>query len=250
MSRHRISSFAWLLMCGTVLLFVLGACGSTGQVRVNYPLLASGRSAAKGFDVGTWRVELDVARLAFGPLYLCATSAASAELCTTALSEVLTSGTVDLLADAPQEIGRVVGTSGNIRSAMYDFGITWTTTQVQATAMPLAPGGHSIHIEGRASRNGVQFRFVADVDLFPPKAGFRAVQGRRVSADVSDSQTSLLVKFDATQWWNNVDFEALAQSSSQSPDVPVVLSPTSPSANAIIVALTTQAPPTFQWMKP
>ena len=225
-------------------LLVCAGCGSTGQREIDYPLFARGQAPAP-FQAGEWVVTLEVARVGFGPAYFCATAAASSDLCPVAVAEFASSAELDALNPTPQELGTVEGVSGTIRSSTYDYAFTWLNTQRSPRPTAAAPLGHSAHFEGRASRGGQTFRFVADVDVTPQTQGARAVQGARVEADVQDSNIRLDLRVDATAWWRNVDFNELAQSDR---DV-VVVSPTSRAYSALVIAMTATATPVLEWSR-
>ena len=118
------------------------------------------------------------------------------------------------------------------------------TATSRPTVQPSAPGGHSLRFEGRATRDAQRFAFVADVDLLPPARGFRAVQGRRVDATDALDARALVVGFDATAWLSQIDWDALAQLAQD----PVVITPDSKAANAIVIAIAASAPPTFRFL--
>lgn len=230
------------------LLLALGSlsCGDTGIPNVRYPLLARGAPAAP-FTVGEYTVELEVAELAFGPLYLCATSAASSDLCPSAVSEFADSAVIDLLDGERQALGDVVGFAGEVRSATFDYGITWLSTQRVPTATVAAIAGHSLHVEGTASRDGDTLRFLADLDLTPQAQGTRTVQGARVQGEGQATATSLTLTFDPQRWWAQVDFEELSALAAMTPDETLVLPKGSRAASALTIAITANYPPEFIW---
>lgn len=217
-------------------------CGETGQEEVSYPVFAAGTAPAP-FIVGAYEVTLDVAQVGFGPVYFCATAAASSDLCPAALAEFASTATLDGVNDEAQQLGDVRGVTGEIRSATYDYAITWLSTQRNPTPAPGAPGGHSAHFEGRAVGGATEFRFVADVDVVPQLQGSRAVQGARVSANVQDSSVRLDVRFDPGAWWRSVDFSELEALGGD----PVVVPAGSRAMNAVVIGMTATAPPTFEW---
>lgn len=222
-------------------LLLLAGCGDTGQVRVRYPALATG--APGTFSAGGWDVVLDVATVGFGPAYFCATAAASMDLCPTAVNELAAVAAFDALAAAPQPLGDVVGVAGALRSVAYDFGITWFTRQTAPSPAAGAPAGHSARFEGRASKGMTTFRFVADIDVAPSRAGTLAVQGARVEADVGAQTARLTVAVDPRRFWDDVDFDALAAEAGD----PIVVAPGSRAFNSVVLRMTTTAAPTFRW---
>lgn len=221
-------------------LATIGAgCGDTGQRDLKYKAYFSGRATAP-FAVGEWEVALDVASVGFGPAYFCAS--ASSSLCPAAMAEFAASVAVNGLEPVPQQIGSIDGVSGQIRSATYDYALTWFTTQASARPTAAAPGGHSAHFEGRAQRAGLSFRFVADVDVAPRDQGTQAVRGVYALADVQDEQVRLDVQLDPAAWWRAVNFDEVAGLGGD----PVVVPASSPAHNAIALEMQNR-PATFSW---
>ncbi|MSP63422.1 MAG: hypothetical protein EXR72_24380 [Myxococcales bacterium] len=219
------------------LLLVIGGCGDTGQRLVDYP--AFGQGSREPTMAGEWIVTLDVANVGIGPIYFCATEAASSDLCPTAVNELAAVAAIDALESGP--LGRVTGVTGAIRSATYDFAITWFNRQKAPQAAPEAPGGHSAQFEGRATRGARTVRFVADIDVLPPHAGSLAVQGVRVSGLVSARTARLEVTLDPHAFFGAVDFDELALAVED----PVVVRPGSRAYSAIVLRMSTTAAPTF-----
>ncbi len=220
-------------------------CGDTGQPRIEHPAYARG-TAARAVDVGAWQVTLDVAQVGFGPVTFCAGRAASDELCPQGLAEVTSVSTIDALNEAEQPIGRVHGFVGTVRSAGFAYGITWLPTQTTATAFPAAPGGHSAHLEGTATSTTGTFRFVADVDVVPLGQGQHAVSAVGLDAPIDEATARLDVRLDPSAWLAQVDFDELAATGQD----PVRVEPKSRAANAIVVGMTSLAPPRFEWSRP
>lgn len=224
------------------LLSILGlGCGSAGASEVRYLVVAEG-AASPPFAAGDWMVTLDVARVSLGPIYFCATAAASSSLCPAAVQEFAGVAEFDALRPAAQPLGFVTGAPGSIRSASYDLGITWFTTQRTATPAA-ASAGRSAHFEGHATLGSRTLRFVCDVRATPMIQGAQVVQGARVSADVTGSNVRLVVRADPAAWWTAVD---LSELEAQVGD-PVVIPPSSRIHNAVVVAMTAGAPLRFEW---
>lgn len=224
------------------LLLVLSACGATGQATVDYALYGAGTGPVA--QAGAYTITLDRAEVAIGPIYFCATEAASTDLCSAAVNELADIVVVDALDPSPQAIGRITGSTGTIRSATYDHGYTWFPTQTAPRAAPQAPGGHSARLAGTISDGTRSFRVTADLDLIPTYQGTRAVQGRRVGpAEITDGGQRLDLALDAAGWWAEVDLEAL---SAEGLDTVEVL-PTSRAYNALLLAMSAQRPARFTW---
>lgn len=218
------------------------ACGDTGQELVSYPIFAAA-TAPGPLRVGEYEITLEAAQVGFGPVYFCATAAASADLCSSAVGEFAASATIDALSPNEQRLGEVRGVSGEIRSATYDYAITWLNTQTSPTPTSAAPGGHSAHFEGRVTRGLSTFRFIADIDVVPQFQGLLAVQAARASASVHDSRVRLDIRFDASAWWQTVDFSELEALGVD----PVLVPKNARATNAVVIAMTTSSPPAFEW---
>jgi len=213
------------------------ACGTTGAEPFAYPIAVVGAGAS--FPIGDWQVTLERAELALGPVYLCATAAASPDLCAVAQGEFAEVAVVDLLAAAPQPIGEVESLAGDVRSAMLDYGISWFTTQTSATAG--SELGHSARLTGTAIRGDVALHFDALIDVLPQLRGSPALVGVRARVDDPDEGSRLLLRVDPGAWLLGLDFDALAAQGQS-----VEIRPGDPAHAAIAFALTTQ-PPTFSW---
>lgn len=225
----------------TVLFLALIGCGSTAQEEVRYPVYAAG--TAKTSEVfGDWTLTLTEAEIALGPIYFCATQSASADLCETAVQEFASSARVNALDSAPQDIGTIYGVSAEIRSATYDYGIGWLTTQANPTATAGSVDGQSIHMMGHIARQTEVHSFDVVLALQPPFAGAHVVQGQPIAAGVYTDAHKLEIHIDPYAWWSNVDFESLILASTQGS---VTL--TEQARNALSQALVLNAAPTFQW---
>lgn len=215
------------------------ACGTTGAEPFAYPIEAIGAGAS--FPLGDWQVTLETADLALGPIYLCATAAASPDLCAVAQGEFTDVAVIDLLAATPQPLGEVDSLAGDVRSAMLDYGISWFTTRTSAT--PGSELGHSAHLSGTATRGDTVLRFDALIDVVPPLRGSPALVGVRAHVDAPDEHSRLRLRINPGAWLFGVDFDALAAQGST-----VEIRPGDAAHAAIAFALTTQ-PPIFGWTR-
>ena len=226
-----------------ILAALVTGCGATGQVELALPASAIGR-APKTVAVGAYEVTLEVASIGFGPLYFCATAAASSALCPVAQAEFAATALVDGLDAAPQSLGLLRGVTGAIRSCTFDFGLTWLAVEQQPTSHVEGLDGHSAHFEGRYGLGGGPVRrFVADVDVRPQLPGTHAVQGARTTVDIADERQRLAITFDPTSWWATVDF---SEFDSWSGD-PLVVPAESRAHSAVVLAMTATHQPSFGW---
>lgn len=227
----------------------LPACAAdTGQSTVTLPISAEGTAPA-AFVADGWTVTLSRAELAFGAAYFCATAAADARLCDTAVVEYLGSATIDALDPTPQPLGELDGVTGTVRTASYDLGISYFLTEPGPHPTEGAIDGHSARLEGRAVQGGNAFDFVANVDVVPLAAGRNAIVGERTSVTIANDDVALLVRADASAWLDDVDFDALHAESANGTRT-VVIEPGDPAHDAIVLALTALHPPTFEWTNP
>lgn len=215
------------------------ACGTTGAEPFTYPITAVGAGAS--FPVGDWQITLTRAELALGPIYLCATAAASPDLCAVARGEFADVAVVDLLAAAPQALGEVDSLAGDVRSAMLDYGVSWFTTQTAAEAG--SELGHSAHLTGTAVQGDEILTFDAVIDVVPQLRGSPALVGVRARVDAPDERSRLQLRINPGAWLLGVDFDALAAAGAS-----IEIRPGDEAHAAIAFALTTQ-PPVFSWTR-
>lgn len=240
---------ALLVLTGSALL--LASCVETGRAYVELPLLASGTGETR-VEQGEWTLELARADVAFGPLYLCATESASPEFCESAVLELTEAVTIDALDPAPQELATTFGVTGTVRSAMWDYGISWLATQPRARPLEGAVDGErSASFELRVTHeDGRAFDVRAELEIAPSARGIVVVRGQRVRAhDVTSSDDALRVRVDPIAWWSRVDVERLAARAAAGED-PVVLEPGDADYEALVVAMTAGALPTLEWDQP
>ena len=217
-------------------------CVDTGQSLVAYPAHGRG-TGSSAVTVGGWQVELDAAQLSFGPVYFCATRAASTELCPAAVNESITVHTVDLLDGGSQPLGEVVGVTGYVGSATYDYGITWLPTESQPMAKEGSASGHSLVLEGSATAGDRRVNFVARVNMVPGRRGGQVVEGHPLDEVISEDVERLAVEIDGDRWVQAMDFDELEATG----DDPVVVVPGMRSYEALVIAATVNHKPTFTW---
>jgi hypothetical protein len=194
---------------------------------------------------GEWSVRLSRADVAFGPVYFCSAASGSATLCKSSIAEVISVARVDALSERARHLGSVHGFTGRIRSASYDYGISWFDTQTEATPAAAAPAGHSMHLEGEATRGDVSLPFVADVDVTPQYQGQTGVPTAPVEATIDSSAFRLDVHFRAVDWFAQIDFDSIDASGVTD----LVIAPGSPEHGALLVGIKILAPPEFAWVR-
>jgi hypothetical protein len=224
---------AILLALGTA----LGACGTTGAEPFTYPALARGPGPGP-HALGEWTVTLTRADVAIGPIYLCATAAASPDLCAVAVAELTSPAVADALATTPEPLAEVDSLPGEIRSAMLDYGISWFPTDSEPDATTEL--GHSARFTGEAVRGDMSVTFDAVVDLPPPTRGSPTVVGIHATTDL-ESPARLELDIPVHAWLGGVDWDALAAAGESAE-----IRPGDAAHTAITFAMITQ-PPSLRW---
>lgn len=234
---------------GAVLL--LPGCTHSPQEPADYDAVAIAEANAIA-TAGEWSIQLTRAELAFGPVYFCASASGSSSLCESSIAEVASFARLDGLSADPQPVGRVHGFTGTIRSAAYDWGITWFDTQTDPTAADVAPGGHSMHVEALATRDSTSLPLVADVDVVPQYQGQMAVPTAPAEATIESSAFRLEIHFDVAKWFGQLDrknadgvpyLDALAESGQ-----PISIVPGTPLHEALLIGMKNLNPPEFRWV--
>jgi hypothetical protein len=138
------------------------------------------------------------------------------------------------------------GTTGHVRSAVFDYGVSWTLTSDAPRPNEGAPGGHSLRARGTAIRDDESFDFFANVDVTVKVAGRMAV-GLGTEHTLSDDQSHLELHFDPTAWLSDVDFDALAEEAQSTPDQAVEIAPHTSSYDSIVLNMTARERVGFEW---
>jgi hypothetical protein len=232
-----------LLLC----LALTCACIEASQDPVDYDAVAIPHGTGTAVVQG-WTVTLTRADVALGPFYFCAAASGSSTLCASSVAEVTHVSVVNGLARVPAPIGVVHGFTGNIQSASYDLGISWFDTQIAATPAPSLPGGHSMRLEGVATKGAVTIPFTADVDVVPQYQGQNAVSTASAFARVTSSATRLEIGFDPLLWLKQLDFDGIATSVAKTGTVPFAIRPGMPEHAAILVGLKNISPLELHWV--
>jgi hypothetical protein len=224
---------------------LLIGCGDTGQEHVQLPLTATG-TAAHAVALGDATLQLTRADVAFGPLYLCASESGRAELCEVAVAEFLGTVTVHALDADAQPLGTLNATTGSIRSALFDYGISWLLTRNGPEPDVGAIEGHSAILEGTVTRGAQSLRFRVSVDAKPRMSGDLAVNGQVTRFELTSAENALDMVADPHAWVSQLDVDALFALDTDG-DGAVVIPDDSVLHESILQGMVSRAPLRFQW---
>jgi hypothetical protein len=217
-------------------------CADTGQEPIAFPAAATG-TAPMPVTVGAYQVTLTRADVGFGPAYFCAGANADGDQCATAVVEIRRTVTIDALDPSPRDLGMVEGVTGTVRSAMYDWGVSWLLTRDAPAANPGAPEGHSLVVEGTAVGPVATFAWSARVDAVPAGLGAPAVRAQRTMVELASDDVTLVVHVDPQAWLAQIPFAELDDGAGGA----AVIQPGTTAYSALVIGLTSAAPATFAW---
>lgn len=243
--------------CGFLACALLPACSEAGQQHASVPLFVAGAEVARPITAtGDVQVTIERAQLAFGPLYLCAGFEAG-DLCDTARLEWLDSAVVDLLDAAPRQVGMLEGTTGSVRSWMYDLGISSQLTRDEPFVLSAATelGGASLLISGHASSGDISLTFTTAVVIeqgAEVERGVPVIRKRTSDPfghDVTHREAGLWLHFDAVPWIESLNFGSELESCMAAQDCEEgrQLEPTSPIYVGLHNAVVLGKRPSFSW---
>ena len=200
-----------------LLMILLSGCADTGQDRTTVPLYVAGTSLpAEILTRGDVPITIQRADLAFGPLYLCA-GAQAGHLCETARLEWIETVVVDATEASLSYAGDLYGVTGQVQSWMYDLGISSQLTQLDPFVLDAAESldGNSFLLEATATIDGIEVPFSAAVPIMQTEETELGVPVIRKSTsdnflhEVTENESRLLVRFDATAWVTDLDLRSL-----------------------------------------
>lgn len=232
------------------------ACVDAGTSMKSVELRVAGNTAAVVPARNGWQVTLERARLAFGPLWLCAGKTAGG-LCDLARAEWLDAVVVDALDDRARSVGELWGSDGEVRSWMYDYGLVslLTTPKPYRTEAAKSLGGDSVHVSGCASKQERRVCFALKLPVAQGTAAEQGVPVVRVSGSGNvltrfGAERRLTVVFDAGDWLGTIDFDGLlAEHPCEGECEPVELEADSQAARAVRSALEGTARPELVWTR-
>jgi hypothetical protein len=224
----------------------LGSCGETGRSYVDVPLYVAGTSA-RDVSVPSGILTLTSAQVLLGPLYLCATESAEIALCETAIGEHLDLLLIDALEEDAVSVGRLSATTGSVRSAFFDYGMSWLLTKPRPAFPDDAPLSHSASLRFSAQGDdGSVLDVRADIDIAPLSPGDAAVNGRKTEQRIDAEPPTLTLQLDANSWLARVRMAELL-ALDEDGDGQVTLTPDSQPYEAILQGMTARTPPSFVW---
>ncbi len=197
-----------------LLLLVAFGCSDPGPRSVQIPLTLSGDASSSEIETATGAVlRLDEARLAFGPLYFCA-SPGGAESCDVARLEWLGSAIVDLLEGAARRAGTLEGSSGKVASYLCDLGISSQLTSDEPFVLDAAAelGDNSLRLRGTVEFGSRSLPWSAALALAQTDATVQGTpliqtpQSQRFAEEITTDLAEVSVRFSAARWLTSVDF--------------------------------------------
>lgn len=224
----------------------LASCGDTGRDQVDVALSVQG-TRAREVAISGGTLLLHEARVMVGPLYVCATESAESALCETALGEQLATLAVDALDQEVIESGQLAATTGTVRSAFFDYGLSWLLTKPAPTFAHDAPLDHSAELRFTArAADGSELEVHVVLDIAPLTAGDAAVNGRKTEQRISKTPLSLTLRFDPNQWLTRIQLAELSALDDDH-DGQLELPADSQPYEAILQGMTARFPPAFVW---
>ncbi len=193
---------------------VTTACVDSGVTMRDIELRVAGTEATAFDGRDEWTIELDRARLAFGPVTLCPGRSAG-EFCESARGEWVDAVVVDGLEPKAKRAGDLVGTSGPVLSWMYDYGLVSLLTEKAPYVTEAASdlGGNSVQLQGCAFKAEQRVCFELSATVSQTTETEQGVPVVRVGGvqGVSDLTqiSSLTATFDPRDWVATIDFDAL-----------------------------------------
>ena len=233
----------WLLTA--LACFSVSGCEDTGRARIEVLLEGAGTGEVT-LSRGDATLTLTRADVSFGPIYFCASAGAEAELCGAALLEHTETETLEALSAEPESFGELRGITGSVRSALYDYGISWLATSQSPAPNPGAAKDHSAVIEGVVERTGQRVEFLAQIDLPPRSRGTLAMNGQATRHELTERTARLRVIANPVRWFERVDLDELLASAGDG-DGPLAIAPGSQAYEAIVLGMQNRAPLEFSW---
>ncbi len=229
------------------LLSLAGGCTESPAERITFEVRARSEGPP-ALTQGEATLTLTRAALTVSAIYLCASSTASIDLCSEARGEMLPAVVVDALDPNPIRIGEGEGFEGRrggqgdrvLRSAQLSYGVQWLLT---AARPALAPGAQaSLHLEGSLETATTLQRVNWRLEVAPTAPG-RSTAAVTFAPAVLRRDAVLTLVLTPAAWLAQLDLASLAERGEDE----VALEPDSPAHSALVQALTSSAPPRFEF---
>lgn len=190
------------------------ACSSNGPGRIAIPLELAGETGSSSIATSSGPiVTLDEAKLAFGPLYFCA-SPSGAEQCEVARLEWLGTAVVDLLDATASPVGVLSGSTGRVASYLCDLSISSQLTREEPYVLDAAADldGSSLRLRGTVEFQGRALPFSVDLAVMQTDStvqGVPVIQSPKdpgFEQEIEANLTGLSMRFSVAAWLGPVDF--------------------------------------------
>jgi len=227
---------------------LLGGCAvDSGLEAIEGSLVVRGTDVRSFEGRDGWQIELERAELAFGPVYLCS-GVQAGDLCETARGELLETVVIDALDAEAHEVARFAGLDGPVRSAMWDYGITWSLSATRAepsAAAEMLEG--SVFLAGIArNEEGEVLPFAAQVPVAPNLEGRVVVRASDLFEHTLADGDVLSITVDPSLWLTQVRFDDLLEAARPEGQPASFEEGTQP-YRSVSNALTTRAQPRLEW---
>ncbi|MDC0712306.1 hypothetical protein POL68_27840 [Stigmatella sp. ncwal1] len=218
--RHTLARHT--VLSAVLTLTLLAGC-DTGEERRTFPVEVTARPMTGANEYG-WTVTLESVHASMGPVrffegrvllsnwrrgfdwYSLVGGTASAHpghyLPGDALAEVLSTGTVDLLATAPTGLGDANAVTGDYGSLELTLPVATGTSDAQGLL-----NGHAVRVRGEASHtDGRKVRFDGQADLPKP------IEGIRFERELGKEAGRARITVELAKWLGRIDFGTVGPS--------------------------------------
>lgn len=228
MKQMSSAGFRAPLYLGTgfcLLAFAAVSCSASARQAISLELFAQGEPATSLMLEGGGTIEANEAKLAWGPLYLCA-STQSGELCESAQLEWLDSQVVDVLSPSEQRVGLLDGFTGTVRSWMYDLAFTSTLSSEKPLELEAAEelDSSSFRLRGVVQALGEELPFESSFPIQVTEQmepGFSIVRSSTaLDLPISEESQGVTFHFDSAPWLEALRLEDFVQDQECSAEYP------------------------------
>lgn len=200
--------------------FVAFGCITSSRHEIALPL--SVKSPATTFeDANGWRVSLQEAKLAIGPIYFCASTEGAPDNCGDALAEFREVAIVDLLQESSELENGIRGFNGLVASYFGAYGRVWLKSESKPKAInnTFVDSARFVFEATRENAGVTESKtFSFEIQLNPLRSGEWPFFRVRTSGDLANVQRAeVLVDLDQ---WISVDIDSwINEGEEAQPDV-------------------------------